>query len=351
MKKNLLPPLLLVVTLFLIEIPSSFAQAPLPPGFNESISITVTPPTPSPGETVQIKLQSFSRDLNTSTISWSQNGILQKSGLGEFFYNFTAPNAGQKSIIDISVFKEGSNEIKEQVILSPGSIDLVYEADTYTPPLYKGRSMFSPQSTVTIAAFPEIIENGRLLDKSRILYTWERDGEVLQELSGIGRDSVRFTGSVISRPFRIAVTAKSSTSGVTARDSILISTIKPKVIVYENSALQGNILEKALFGSNLFDKEGFGTIAVPYFFSISSKDDSSIAYSWEENGKRLSVPVMESDMLFTNEGLKKSGLSDIFVSVSHNDHILQSANYEFTFNIVGSSNLNSTTISDETTIF
>lgn len=340
---------LFLLTLIFFPLFVVYAQV-LPPGYEEEVLLKTNPSIPAPKEIVTVRLENYSVDLNKSNIVWYLDGIIQEQGLGKITYQFRAPEAGRQTTLKVDVQKNTGGTITKSLQIAPAGLDLIYEADTYTPPFYKGRSLFSHQSLVKIAAVPEFIVGGSKISKDNIIYTWEKDGEVIQSISGQGKDSAQFLGKLISRPFNITVTAESVSSNTKARKTVSINPIDPNVVLYENNPIQGSIFEKALSGNFNFDREEVGITAIPYFFSSQNKSDSALKFSWFENGVDIGDDSFGSDLIYTNIGRTKSGISDLSVSVEHIQNILQSNNGGFRVNVIGNEQ-SATILNDETNIF
>src|SRR5688572_27784159 len=63
------------------------------------------------------------------------------------------------------------------------NVTLLWEAQTYVPPFYKGKTLLADGGDVKIFAFPP----DHLGDPSALRYMWKIDGEVRGDDSGIGR--------------------------------------------------------------------------------------------------------------------------------------------------------------------
>src|SRR3990167_742525 len=80
------------------------------------------------------------------------------------------------------------------------SVDILWQGDTYTPPFYKGKSLWSNQSRITFVAIPQGLGNPASLN-----YKWTKNGTVLGNINGIGKNTLSFTDSILSRPQTIRV--------------------------------------------------------------------------------------------------------------------------------------------------
>ena len=317
--------------------------------FEETLNITITPQIPAPGELVKATVRtSFFSNLQKSNITWTVDGRVQKSGFGETTFEFRAPKAGERSTITASVEGLPGQTLTSNLSITPSDLDLVYEANTYTPPFYRGRSIFTANSTVTVAAIANLVEGQTTLPKSRIIYTWEKDGERLPDQSGVGRDSIQLNTSIVPRSFYVTVTAESLNSNLKAKKRILIRPSDPTVVLYENNPIYGSVFEKALTGSFNFDREEVSITAIPYFFNISDRDSSQIKYSWFENGRSIGNETFGSFINYLNPGKQKSGTSNLSVRVDHLTSVLQSGNSSFRINVLGQQQFDTITNNENT---
>lgn len=324
-----------LVILSLIFLPSQiFAQEES--SMSEKGVIEITPSIPTPGESVTATVRSsFYSDLKKSNIVWTVNGAEKKREVGGISFQFTAPTNGSATEIYATVEKESGYIFAGYFILKTAEIDLIYEANTYTPPFYKGRSLFTDQSVVTVLALANLIENGSKLQKNKIIYNWYKNDQKISEFSGVGKDSISIQGGIVSRPFYISVLTESINSGLKAKKKILINPTAPKVVLYENNPIYGSIFEKALTGMFNFDREEVGITAIPYFFSVKNKTSGSLKYSWFENGELIGDETFGSFINYLNPKRSLNGISNIGVSVEHSENFLQSGMVSFKINVLG----------------
>lgn len=329
----------------------SFAQAILPPGYEEEVILKITPEIPAPKQNVSARVENYSTDLSKSVIVWKLDGSVKSQGVGLVNYNFTAPDSGGKTNLSVEIQKPaGAGVLSKSLNIAPAGLDLIYEGETYTPPFYKGRSLFSHQSILNVVAMPDFYENGIKIPSDKIIYNWEKDDEFIQSISGQGKSSAKFEGKLISRPFTITVVAQSPNSNIKARRKITINPIKPSVVMYENNPLYGSVFEKALNTTFNLNREELGITAIPYFFSSRDRSASNIKYSWFENGNLVSDETFGSNINYTNIGRAKSGSSNLTVKAENIQNILQSNNASFKVNVFG--NEQSDTIqTNETNVF
>lgn len=343
---------LLVAALLFVgnTIAPAYAQIPADI-FTGTLTLSITPRVPAAGSSVTAAVENYAIDLSRSAIEWSTSDGQQASGVGTRTFTFTTQDVGQTQTVNVRVTAPNGQTYRESRSMTLGTVDLLVEADTYTPPLYKGRALFTPQSLVTIAAIPDIRVGGSRVNPNTLLYTWEKDDQVLQQSSGIGKDTISFVGSIAPRPFFVTVTAETPNGAVQARKRIEVTPKTANVLVYESNPLLGNMFERALTSRFRFDREEVGLVAIPYFFSAASRDDAAVAYSWIENGTRIELPTLGSKLTFTNTGKAKSGVSEINVETSHLRNLLQNARITFALDVVGDVTLENELQTGNVTVF
>ncbi|MDO8569322.1 MAG: hypothetical protein Q7R89_00845 [bacterium] len=202
------------------------------------------------------------------------------------------------------------------------SVDLLWQGDTYTPPFYQGKSLWSNQSRITFLAIPQGLGNPANLN-----YKWTKNGTVLGNINGVGKNTLSFTDSILSRPQTIEVDIISSNQGaVLASASVFVAPISPVLAIYENSPLYGFMFHKETSGIHELKEKEVTFTAFPLFFSVSNRGGGAVNYEWrtnigEEAGTRNSVTYRAPD--------DAKGTSQVEVSASHKDKIVQSSSKSF----------------------
>jgi hypothetical protein len=323
-----------LVLLSLIFLPLQiFAQES---SFSEEAIIAITPEIPAPRDTVLATVRSSQYiNLKKAEVVWSIDNKEIKRGIGESSFQFRAPDLGQVLNLKATIIRSPGDIFSNLITIKTAGLDLIHEANTYTPPFYKGRSLFTTQSNVTIAALADLRENNTRLSKNQIIYNWYRDGQYISSISGVGKDSAVFTGGILSKPFDISVLAESLNSDLKAKKIVYIKNTAPNVVLYENNPIYGNIFEKALTGTFNFDREEVGITAVPYFFSAEKRASGSLKYSWFENGKKIGDDTFGSFINYLNPERSANGVSNLRVRINNSENFLQSGENSFKINVQG----------------
>ncbi len=195
------------------------------------------------------------------------------------------------------------------------NITLVWEANSYTPPFYKGRALMPDGGDARIIAFlpPGIPETAGLT------YTWRIDGTIDGDNSGPGRKIYELRSPVFGGSPLIVVEVKSG-ANLIGTGVLRIPVVKPQVLVYADSPLGGvlfNVEKPALSGAEL------ALETYPLFFSTKRRDNLDISYAWQVDGFTVQNPLGNSARIILRS--EAPGTTTIGASVSNRFRVLESA--------------------------
>lgn len=303
----------------------------------DSAEIITTPSSPSPNENVSVRLESFSFDLNSSEIIWALDGAIKEKGLGKKFFSFKTGGVGSVSFIKAIIKTKEGKTIEKTLVIRPAGVDLLWEADSYTPPFYKGKALYGYQSLITVIAAPNIINSeGVKINPDNLTYKWTKNSKVLGDVSGYGKNKFSFSKSILSDPSEIEVEVMSSDKKIKASGSIVLEPVEPKTIMYENSPLHGIIYDKAIAGEYKLSGNEITLVAIPYFFSKEDAGGQKIKYNWSMNGRSINDKQNERQVTFRNaEGAKGSARISVELRNENNSKELQSARTDALLNFEG----------------
>lgn len=322
--KKLQPTCIFFVFLFvfLFSVPeSAFMQSTNLGLTSGSIQIQMTPSNPRPGQTVTLSLNTFSIDVERSNISWYENGSLVSSGLGVTSFSSTAGNIGSTKTVRVVVQQTGTSPIEKTVSIRPADILLLWQADSYTPPFYKGKALHATEGNITVFALPDIIENGTRVSKNALIFTWEKDGVVLGSKSGVGRDTLFVEGSILTRPVTISVEVETVSGNTKAKRSIEIPITGPSVALYEHHPTLGVLFNRALSETTQLHSEETVIEAFPYFFSSDNRSPE-LSYEWRLGGKL--VENVGTPYIIVRQG-NESGSETLSVSTKNQFSLFESS--------------------------
>ncbi|MEI8337823.1 MAG: hypothetical protein WCF92_01600 [bacterium] len=306
----------------------SIAQTTSVPGqiseIQEQIDVNVEPQAPSPNEAVKISLEAYGTDLTKADIIWKIDGVTAKRGRGLLELNTTAGGAGTSKKIDIAIIPFNGPEVDKSITIAPEKVDIVWEGKTYTPPFYKGKALYSSQSNVVVAAFPNFKANGSIgVDPSHLTYNWLNDTDAIPEYSGYGKNFIIYNGLILLDSHTITLNVTSDTSAQSTA-FVNLAPYQPNVLVYEDSPLYGILFNKALPTSFALSNSEITLAAFPYNFVFNSRTDKDTQYTWSMNGEDLSItnqPSMvfkttSSDVGQTSIGIDVKSISNFLVEAS-----------------------------------
>lgn len=322
--KKLIIGTLIVYSFLLFPTPYLFAQSGSSitgADIMDTFSLTVSPATPRPQQSVIVSVDGSGVNLSTANISWNVNGTRVKGGLGERTVSFIMGPLGSQTTVDVRI-ESGENVFTRSAVVRSSEVDILWQGETYTAPFYKGRSLWSSQSKITLVAIPHGVGNVNL---SNLNYRWTKNGTVLGSLSGVGRNTLSLTDTVLSKSQTIDVEVLSGQGTPLASASVLVTPVSPTFAFYENNPLHGFMFHREISGTYELKSPEVTFSAFPFFFSASNRFDANMTYEWRVN---------DTDPKIGNSSTYRApeqteGTSRISVHASHRDWILQDIDREF----------------------
>lgn len=294
------------------------------PQIQEQLVTEVEPETPKPGDIVTIDAETYSININTQLITWKVNGKEMLKGIGKKTFSFQLGQSGETSVVDVYVTPTNAPEITKRFTFSPIDVDILWQANTYTPPFYKGKALFTPESNVTFVAMPNIIMKGKRVDPSDVVYNWKVDREVDGDNSGFGKNSYDFTGSIILRPTLIqAEVYAAADDSVKGLNGFTLTHTYPQALAYENNPLYGILFNKAVRNQYTSFSDAVELDIYPYFFSTDDKN-ANVAYNWSLDGNATDIPQDQNSALFKRKA-DGSGSAEASIVIGNPNKILQKA--------------------------
>lgn len=201
------------------------------------------------------------------------------------------------------------------------SVDLLWEAQTYTPSSYQGHSLPSSESTVRAIAIPYLADS--LVPTEGLFFTWSKDGVQDLPRSGQGKNVYSFTSAKKYGKTNISVSVSSGGRSTRVEKSMSIPVVEPRVVLYPYDTARG--LRGELAYGTQTSVEG-GTVSMkaePYYFSRGKGGD--VLFRWTSGGNTLTPTDPDKSIMTFGvlEGVK--GNVDIRVTASHINNLLQEA--------------------------
>lgn len=216
------------------------------------------------------------------------------------------------------------------------SVDLLWEADTYTPSFYGGHSQISPESMVRVVALP-VVNTGDSINQVKVndfQFDWVKDGLKIGSYSGRGKNSLIYQANTSgSNVIKVTI---STPAGIPVASSQLSLPVKqPKLVFYEEDPLAGPLSNQSLGKTfNLTAPEVTLRIE-PFFFSTASVLKRRLNYNWTINDQKVvSNPDNQQLVTFATPEEGGSGTNIVNINVDSPDKLFQEAksSLSITFN-------------------
>ncbi len=292
--------------------------------FKDQLSASVSPEHPGPNQEVKISVAVYSFDINSAEITWRQNGKVVASGLGRKNFSFKTGNPGVQTRIDVSIDPRDRPILTQTFTFIPGEVDLLWQAEVYSHPFYKGKSLYTPESNLTFVAMPR--NNSGAIRPNETVFNWRVNDTRYADMSGYGRNTYLYEGPILLRPVKVEVETYTPTKGAgdtkeIAKDTVTVEPTDAFMRFYEDNLSLGILFDRALLGNMTLYKPEVTVAAYPYFQTILGKN-SGPTYSWIIDGVPVDLaPTQNSITLRKKEGEK--GQSYIAVQSANPLKILQ----------------------------
>lgn len=287
-------------------------------------SIETDPAFPEPETTVTLRLVGNPLELTQSTVSWTKDGVPVASGPGLTKTSVRVGKNGSGSLIRVLVINLNGESQSTSVTLHPTEVDLVWSANSYTPPFFRGRALPSPGTTVAAEALPRFRNtNGTLLDPSVLIYTWRTDNSVLADVSGKGKRSVLIPAPPMFGSYTLSVTIETTDGIYRGQSSTRVRSAEPHLVLYRDHPLFGILTHTALDTSALVRDSEATFAAIPYY-ADAFEGTRSLSYEWFVNGSLVPGDPEDPERITirTEEG---SGIALIELALTHAQNWLQDA--------------------------
>lgn len=254
------------------------------------LDVQISPNNPGPNELISIRVESYLSDMNKALIIWSLNDRVVSRGVGKTSFSFQNGASGKTTRLTIAITTNTGDSFTKEYSWTPVGVTLFWEADTYTPPFYRGKALLSPQARVKVIATPDNTGTANALGAGNLVYVWEKDGSTISDVSGYGKNSFTFDGPKPYDETNVKVHVSSVDDTMNSEARVFLSLSDPFILFYDKNPLQG-VLYNHPFGTalNLTAKE-FSISAEPYFFSNERSDTPTLQYGWTVNGSTVQNP-------------------------------------------------------------
>ncbi len=307
---------------FLPMISHAQASINIPYALSNELGVKTTPSYPRDNEIVSINLTLYTDDLDSANITWYKDNKIVLNGKGETKYSFRTGPVGTETKIEIKIDLLSGYSFSKSFTIKPAGVGLVWEADSYVPPFYKGKALHPMQGTLKIVAMPELIRNGKRISSENLVYKWSNNVESYQNQSGYGKSVLILNGSILGKSDVIQVMVTDPISNLTAQGFIRVSPIDPQIVFYQNDPYYGYIFDSAVTGTFNLKGGEIQILAAPYYFT--KEGSYGLTYAWRLNNQAIPDLSGSRTAIFKKpEG--ETGQSNITLQVTNANRILQEA--------------------------
>jgi hypothetical protein len=319
-------------TVFPLPLIAQFSPTPLDlsnigdatgnPLFFETKPRAIRPHTP-----VEVRIVTYRFNLALAHITWTVNGKTVASGIGVQTRMITPGDIGTQTDIEILVTTPNGQEYTQTTTLYPSDVLLVWEANTYVHPFYRGRRLHSAGADITIVALPFFETSTGRINPELLVYNWRINGKRELAQSGVGRRYLVVKAGELPRPPEVILEISTQNGSRYSNREITVPITTPMLHFYEEDPVLGVRYENSL--KSLEIAEGEISVAVePYFFSIKSPQDARAEITWKIGGETVSSEANKRSITLrpTGEG---TGRTQIQATVQHLEHDFQKASVSF----------------------
>lgn len=285
-------------------------------GAGTELTMSMLPQHPRPGERVIVSVESYNIDLNRTEVRWFVNDALTKTGVGEKQLSLSAGKGGETKTVRVIALGENGATYSSSIIIRPAEVTLLWQAQSYTPPFYRGKALMPYQGTVLVAAIPSFTRGKSMMPAESLIYTWTEGDTVVGDSSGKGKNLFVFQGSIPMRPKTISVLVESPDRTMTAQASIDVAPVAPRLLFYEEHPRFG-LLPKALIGSFLLEGDETRIDAIPYYFETNTRTGGDMHYAWQMNYSPLETE--KKPFLILRRSSNAAGRTNLFLEARSAD--------------------------------
>lgn len=210
--------------------------------------------------------------------------------------------------------------------ITPLGLDILYDANSYTPPFYKGRALPAPGTAVrmqAIARFPRT--NGSIVSPGDLVFTWRKGTKLLTEKSGRGRDTLVAEAPYLFDTNIYSVHVSTVDGSLSADARIRIPSVEPVLRLYQDHPLFGITYWNAIPRSSTLEEREMTFTIAPFFVAAHSANDPSLEYAWRVNDQEVVPSDVRNGITIGVEGTTASDASIALVLTRAHDLFLNAS--------------------------
>lgn len=304
------------------DLTNGSAQYDTGPSEND-ITLDFNPQNPGSFQDVTVRTSSDYIDLNRYHASWFVNGKKIAEGIGQRTATFKTGAYGQATSL-IILIQLPDTLIKKTLRFEPQDMTVLWEAaDAYVPPFYQGKKLLPREGIIKAVAIPNFkSSNGTNFRSPNGVYRWSRNGNVVGEATGYGKDFFAFKNNKIRSSEQVTVTASDTSGDHEATQSVTVSTYQPKILFYEKNSKTGITSPFAKSSLKLTGSSAIIT-AEPFFFSTPQGNPNNLSFEWTMNSSPITLADASKQNTLTLQRPNETGSATLGLALKNPSSLFQ----------------------------
>ncbi len=273
---------------------------------------------PTPYSFVSIFAESSFLDLTNTTIEWSADGEPIHQGKGAVKQDIFLEDPGYPKEIRVrAITSQGA--VEETLIILPGILDVLWEAQTVTPPFFRGKAIPTDRSIIRAMAIPYWDKS---IPQKDIFFSWKKDSTIaLSKTKEIA--STQMIGAWEGKTLTIDTTAEFSGHSLTKKTTIPTQNVRP--LFYRIHPFTGVETKNTLTNQEYIQSPTLSLLAVPFGLSIEDAKKNKVLFEWKVNSQTIEhgVGLQHSRITFAKNEQEKNGTISIFLKVQNTVNVMQ----------------------------
>lgn len=296
------------------------------PELEEKVYYTVLPEKPKLGDLVDIRAEMYGTPIQNAIFTWNVDGILYKKAQG--LSKISVP-IQKNTKVSVSIVTVKGVTLYKEWVFNPQNVIILWEANTYTHPLYKGKPLYTAESELVLKGINLDAKNP--LTNTYANYVWKIDGTVQGSDSGVSRRTYTYKGDLLQLEplFELLYTSITNfqdtekKEAVNTRSILRVSTIPTEIFTYEKRPLLGILFNKGIKDVFTLQEKETSLTSYPMYFSAQSS--SALNYLWSIN----SDAVKANSNTLSFKKIRDNEKSLLTVSIKNSKSLLQGREMEY----------------------
>jgi len=286
MRRTLYIPIFIIFLVATFGLPTVWAQMGFDFGTGgDGLSLKATPEIAGPNTNVRLSIESFSTDLSRADIGWEVDGALVKKGLGETNFQTKTGDVGSTRTVKVTAQTKEGGILVENITFRPGLVDIIWQADSWTPPFYKGRGLATPKARIYAQAMPYMFDGKTRIATKNLSYEWFYDFEPMTTASGVGKNTLELEAPDLFGSKNLRVVVSSLNNRIVADNQVNIFPVETLVLVWPNDPLLGIDYGHPTTNDFSLLEDEVNFVAGGIYFPKSHVLSPGLTYKWTVNGK------------------------------------------------------------------